>query len=106
MAPLSQLARTTEAYQRLLFFPEAKPALKYRGSVRRPPVVPDENIVGLCTQVKYVQGKPTEDATITFIVKEKRSVARLTQRQECVIPAKLPGYDAKRKDFVAGKMFK
>jgi hypothetical protein len=98
-ASFNQVSRTTEAYQKLLFFSEVKPAFKYRSPAHHPPIVPDENIVGICTQVKCVEKKPTGEPTVTFIVKKKRSRSRMVQRQEDLIPPELPIYDAEKKKF-------
>src|ERR1051326_7382644 len=106
MPSFSQLAHTTAAYQRLLFFPEAKLAVKYRGAIHRAPIAADENIVGLCTQVKHVEGKNTQLPTITFIVKKKKSISRLNQSQQSIIPSELPAYDATKRKFIRDKRFK
>jgi hypothetical protein len=94
MPTLADIAVTTKKYQEALFFPESDSGLKYRGALP-----PDTNIVGLCTQFKYVNGKATDIPTITFIVETKKSRSRLKKAHEFIIPPELPAFDVKRGKF-------
>ena len=102
MPTISDIALTTEKYQQFLFFPEHQSSVKWRGSLPSEfegSILADKNIVGLCTQYKYVQDKATDIPTITFIVKTKKSRSRLTREQRFKIPSELPAFDAKRGRF-------
>ncbi|HXQ72697.1 MAG TPA: hypothetical protein VN844_19525 [Pyrinomonadaceae bacterium] len=102
MQTLTDIAVTTEAFQRFLFFPEDESALSWRDILPpdlRSSIVSDGNIVGICTQFKYVEGKATDVPTITFIVVKKKSRSQLRRGQHFNIPPELPAFDPKKGGF-------